>query len=106
MQNQPQVVFPATSEAPVKTRESAAGFINFSFPSEANSGFTKVGPGLAMLASKNVESAIHSEYMAAVKAGKVSEFNAWLKDNLVVSYQSAERTGGAKIASTLTPKSW
>ena len=106
MQNQPQVVFPATSETPVKLRESAIGFINFSFPSEAASGFTKVGPGLAMLVSKNVESAIHSEYTAAVKAGKVSEFNEWLKANLVVSYQSAERTGGAKIASTLTPKAW
>lgn len=106
MQNQPQVFGAATNEAPVKQRESAAGFINFSFPSEASSGFTKVGPGLAMLLSKNVESAIHSEYTAAVAAGKVDDFNIWLKDNLVVSYQSAKKTGGAKVATTLTPKSW
>ena len=104
MQNQEQV-FPAQTPA-TKQRENAAGFINLSFPSEANSGFTKVGPGVAMLLSKNVESAIHSEYMAAVKAGKVAEFNTWLKDNLVVSYQSAEKTGGARIATSLTPKSW
>jgi len=107
MQNQPQVFGAATNEAPVKqNREAAAGFINFSFPSEANSGYSKIGPGLAMLLSKNIESAIHSEYTAAVAAGKVEEFNVWLKDNLVVSYQSAQRTGGAKVATTLTPKSW
>ena len=103
MQNQ-ETVFPAT--APVKQREAAAGFINFSFPSEANSGYSKIGPGLAMLQSKNIEKAIHDEYMSAVAAGKVDDFNTWLKANLVVSYQSATKTGGSKIASSLTPKSW
>jgi hypothetical protein len=81
-----------------KQREPAVGFINFSFPSQAGSGETRLGQnGLGMRPSKNTESYLHDMFLKSQKAGKIPEFNAWLAQNIICSYQDATPTGGADV---------
>jgi hypothetical protein len=75
----------------------ADAFINLSIAAQTESGKAKIGNGVRLMADKNSEGALIDLYNQAAEQGKISEFNEWLKSQLIVDFQLGN-TGGAKLA--------
>lgn len=96
---------PNLTGVPANNKSDATGFVNLSFPSATESGKTKLGKGVAMSPDKAVEKYIGDMYEQFIAAGQTADqFNAWLKDNLIVEYRPWNKNGASvNVAGVTVP---